>query len=102
VDVVKCEFGGEITNRRRSAMSTFLRVKRKPSGIIVPLHEVTRRIIVDALDKCGGNYCLAARLLGLGKSTVYRLAKEYNYQPPTVQALSLLTVTKHCPSQYKS
>ena len=51
-------------------MSSFLKSIRQPLGAILPLEEVKRRVIVDALDKCGGNCCLAARSLGIGKTTV--------------------------------
>jgi transcriptional regulator of acetoin/glycerol metabolism len=61
-------------------MSYFLQPIREPAGVIVPLDEVKRRAIVDAIDKCRGNYRLAARLLGIGKTTVYRMARQYNYQ----------------------
>jgi transcriptional regulator of acetoin/glycerol metabolism len=54
-----------------------LRKMRRPLGIILPLDEVKRRAIRDALDKCGGNCSLAASLLGLGSSTVYRMARVY-------------------------
>jgi hypothetical protein len=57
----------------------------KPVGIILPWGEMKRRALCDALDKCGGNHLLAARRLGLGKTTIYRMAKLYNYQSPTVQ-----------------
>jgi transcriptional regulator of acetoin/glycerol metabolism len=63
-------------------MSTFLKSIQQPLGAILSLDEVKRRVIVDALDKCGGNYCLAARSLGIGKTTVYRMARQYNYQQP--------------------
>jgi transcriptional regulator of acetoin/glycerol metabolism len=68
-----------------SFMSGFLRSIRQPLGTILSLDEVKRRVIVDALDKCGGNYCLAARSLGIGKTTVYRMARQYNYQQPQTQ-----------------
>jgi transcriptional regulator of acetoin/glycerol metabolism len=61
-------------------MSSFLQPIREPVGAIVPLDEVKRRAIVDAIEKCGGNYCLAGRLLGIGKTTVYRMARQYHYQ----------------------
>jgi hypothetical protein len=64
----------------------------KPLKIILPLDEVKRRAICDALDHCRGNYSRAARLLGLGRTNVYRLAGLYNYQPPKVQAEGLMTV----------
>jgi len=44
-------------------MSTLLKSIRQPLGTTLPLSEVKRRVIVDALDKCGGNYLLAAHLL---------------------------------------
>jgi len=58
-------------------MSAFCNSIRTPFGIILPLSEVKRQAIVDALDRCGGNYGLAARLLGIGRSTVYRIARTY-------------------------
>jgi transcriptional regulator of acetoin/glycerol metabolism len=75
-------------------MSVFVKTRRKPSGIIVPLNQVKRQAIVDALDKCSGNYCLAARLLGISRTTVYRMARRYNYRPPTIQAEQLMTVSQ--------
>jgi transcriptional regulator of acetoin/glycerol metabolism len=75
-------------------MSSFLKSIRQPLGAILPLDEVKRRVIVDALDKCGGNCCLAARSLGIGKTTVYRMARQYNYQPPQMQGKSLLIVSQ--------
>ena len=65
---------------------------RTPRGIILPLDEVKRRAIFDALDKCKGSYLMAARLLGIGKTTLYVMAKTYNYQAPSVQAQALMTV----------
>jgi transcriptional regulator of acetoin/glycerol metabolism len=71
-------------------MSTFFNPMRKPVEVVLPLNEVKRRVIVDALDKCDGNYALAARLLGIGKTTIYRMAKVYNYQAPTAQGKKLM------------
>ena len=75
-------------------MSAFSNAPRTPFGIILPLSEVKSRAIVDALDKCGGNYRLAARLLGIGKSTIYRIARTYNYQAPRVQAEPLIPISQ--------
>jgi hypothetical protein len=75
---------------------------RRPLGIVLPLNEVKRRSIVDALDKCRGNYCLAAHLLGVGKTTVYRMAKEYNYQPSKVQAAQLMCIPRRVTSSQHS
>jgi hypothetical protein len=72
----------------------FLKVIRRPLGTVLPLDEVTRRAICDALDKCGGNYLLAAHLLGIGKTTVYRKARAYHYQHPKVQGKALMSISR--------
>ncbi len=79
-------------------MSTSLKSIRQPLGAILPLEEVKRRVIVDALDKCPGNYLLAAHLLGIGRTTIYRMVRVYNYQPPKIQAEGLMTVSQHTSS----
>ena len=75
-------------------MGTLLKSIRQPLGAILPLEEVKRRVIVDALDKCAGNYLLAARLLGIGRTTIYRMVRVYNYQPPKIQSERLMTVSQ--------
>ncbi len=45
---------------------------------IVPLQEVERREIIKALDYTKGDRGLAATLLGIGRTTLYRKLKEYN------------------------
>ena len=82
-------------------MTTFLKTIRKPFGIILPLDKVERRVICDASDKCGGNYLLAARLLGIGKTTVYRKARAYNYQSPKVQGKGLMTASQDSSVQHR-
>jgi transcriptional regulator of acetoin/glycerol metabolism len=54
------------------------------------MNEVKLRAVVDALDKCGGNYLRAASLLGIGRTTIYRMARTYNYQTPKMQAKRLV------------
>jgi transcriptional regulator of acetoin/glycerol metabolism len=56
-------------------MNTSSKSIRQPLGTILPLSEVKRRVILDALDKCGGNYLLAAHLLGIGRTTIYRMGR---------------------------
>ena len=78
-------------------MDPFFETNERPLRIIIPLHEVKRRAIIEALDRCNGSYRLAARLLGIGKTTLYRMAKTYNYQPPSVQGQVLMTVPLNGP-----
>jgi DNA-binding NtrC family response regulator len=49
---------------------------------IVPLDELERRAIMRALHESGGDKLAAARLLGIGKTTLYRKLKQYGSQAP--------------------
>ena len=71
-------------------MNLLCKMPQQPLGRILPLDEVKRLAIVNALASCEGNYQLAARLLCVGRTTLYRLAKEYNYQAVTVQGEALM------------
>jgi len=44
---------------------------------ILPLAEVERKAIIDTLNQLNGNKQMAAQLLGIGKTTLYRKLKEY-------------------------
>jgi two-component system response regulator HydG len=44
---------------------------------IIPLADLERRAIVCAVQEAGGDKLLAARMLGIGKTTLYRKLKEY-------------------------
>lgn len=51
---------------------------------VVPLHEVERRAIEQALNYTQGDRTMAAHLLGIGRTTLYRKLKEYGYVPPVL------------------
>jgi DNA-binding NarL/FixJ family response regulator len=61
-----------------------------PSGTILPLDEVKRLTIIAALDRCEGDYQLAARLLCVGRTRLYQMARKYNYQAAAVQGVALI------------
>jgi DNA-binding NtrC family response regulator len=44
---------------------------------VLPLNEVERRAILQALDYTNGDRAIAASLLGIGRTTLYRKLKEY-------------------------
>ncbi len=44
---------------------------------IVPLSELERRAIINALEYTNGDRAVAAHLLGIGRTTLYRKLKEY-------------------------
>jgi DNA-binding NtrC family response regulator len=45
---------------------------------VLPLDELERRAILRALQEAGGDKLAAARLLGIGKTTLYRKLKQYD------------------------
>jgi DNA-binding NtrC family response regulator len=47
------------------------------AGAIIPLAELERRAIMNALDYTKGDRSIAAHLLGIGRTTLYRKLKEY-------------------------
>jgi Response regulator containing CheY-like receiver, AAA-type ATPase, and DNA-binding domains len=47
------------------------------TGVILPLMEVERRAILQAITYTKGDRVMAANLLGIGRTTLYRKLKEY-------------------------
>lgn len=47
---------------------------------IVPLHEVEKRCIIEALEQTKGDRGVAAMMLGIGRTTLYRKLKEYSLE----------------------
>lgn len=46
-------------------------------GNIIPIAEIERQAILGTIDQLGGDKIMAAKLLGIGKTTLYRKLKEY-------------------------
>ena len=53
------------------------------SDELLPLEELERRAILRALHEAGGDKLAAARLLGIGKTTLYRKLKQYEAESHT-------------------
>ncbi len=49
-----------------------------PLPAVIPLAELERRAIMHALDYTKGDRAIAAHLLGIGRTTLYRKLKEYD------------------------
>ncbi len=49
---------------------------------LLPLEQLERRAILRALREAGGDKLAAARLLGIGKTTLYRKLKQYDSEAP--------------------
>jgi len=50
------------------------------SAKIIPISELERKTILNTITQLNGDKLLAARLLGIGKTTLYRKLKEYDFQ----------------------
>jgi DNA-binding NtrC family response regulator len=57
-------------------------VTTEESSDVVPLAELERQAILSAIRKLSGDKLLAAKLLGIGKTTLYRKLKEYGITDP--------------------
>ena len=49
---------------------------------LLPLEELERRAILRTLRETGGDKLAAARMLGIGKTTLYRKLKQYHMEQP--------------------
>ena len=50
--------------------------------VVIPIATMEKQAILMALRQTNGNKILAAKLLGIGKTTLYRKFKEYGVQFP--------------------
>jgi two-component system response regulator HydG len=70
-----------------AASSSAKRKEQTPVTVIVPLAVQERRAILDAIRLTQGDKLQAARLLGIGKTTLYRKLKEYEIADPMLENL---------------
>ena len=67
----------DLPTRVYSAPAEMTGVSSDGNGGIVPIAELEKQTILNALAQVNGDKMLAARLLGIGKTTLYRKLKEY-------------------------
>jgi len=60
--------------------STNDRIPEKDKDEVVPMEELERRAILRTLRETGGDKLAAARMLGIGKTTLYRKLKQYQVE----------------------
>lgn len=53
-------------------------IEGEGSAKIVPISEMEKKTILNTITQLNGDKLLAARLLGIGKTTLYRKLKEYD------------------------
>ena len=64
--------------RQLTGGSASLTTSQAKSSGDMPLNEIEKQAVIDALTKTGNNREKAAKLLGIGERTLYRKIKEYN------------------------
>ena len=63
-----------------SNLLNFVSPTRHDSGALATLQQLEQRAILQALETTKGDRLRAARLLGIGKTTIYRKLKEYGLE----------------------
>jgi two-component system response regulator HydG len=75
-----------LQNRRPVAVPPSVLNPASPArGPVLPLAQLEKQAILETLRKLNGDKLLAARLLGIGKTTLYRKLKEYGIGTPETE-----------------
>jgi DNA-binding NtrC family response regulator len=61
------------------------RVETPAQQAILPLCEIEKRAILEALEFTKGDHSMAAHLLGIGRTTLYRKLKEYRLETAVIE-----------------
>ena len=69
---------GSPDDSEAASLAALARIQNAP--VVVPLMELERRAIVNALEYTKGDRSVAAHLLGIGRTTLYRKLKEYQLE----------------------
>ncbi len=78
-------------DQRQTDVLAFAKAVNQSPGLtfnaspIVPLPELEKRAILDALRYTKGDRTMAASLLGIGRTTLYRKLKDYGVEAPDLQ-----------------
>ena len=68
---------GQLKTVKQTVNATAVVVPGSNRAPVMPLAQLEKQAILDTLHKLNGDKLLAARLLGIGKTTLYRKLKEY-------------------------
>ena len=76
--MVAAALGGPVFDQMQNLFAAL-----EPQPVILPLSEIERRAIIEALRYTKGDHTTAAHLLGIGRTTLYRKLKEYKLEDQT-------------------
>jgi two-component system response regulator HydG len=71
----------DLPEKIRAYRSSHVLIAAEDPSELVPLEEAERRYILRVLESVGGNKTLAARVLGIGRKTLYRKLEQYGVVP---------------------
>jgi DNA-binding NtrC family response regulator len=74
---MRCRRPEELSAAAVAAVASAARIPASPQSGIIPLMEMEKRAITEALEYTKGDRVMAAYLLGIGRTTLYRKLKEY-------------------------
>src|SRR6266446_3203106 len=77
IPVINQPGAGETNAPGLGSLAPSVSVTLQPVASIIPLMELERRAILNALEYTKGDRAVAAHLLGIGRTTLYRKLKEY-------------------------
>jgi len=66
-----------VSMRLRAYRSSHVLIAADDPSELVPLEEAERRYVLRVVESVGGNKTLAARVLGIGRKTLYRKLVQY-------------------------
>ena len=66
--------------RPSGGQANLVQIFNEPQPVILPLSEIEKQAILEALDYTKGDHTMAALLLGIGRTTLYRKLKEYRLE----------------------
>ena len=74
----------EIRDKRASAVAAVAHTQASPAPVsgqapIIPLRELERKAIIEAVSRSGNNATRAAKHLGISKATLFRKLKKYGF-----------------------
>jgi DNA-binding NtrC family response regulator len=71
---------GRSSESTGSSLAPSSRIPQLAGSVVIPISEMERSAIINALQYTKGDRMMAAHLLGIGRTTLYRKLKEYNIE----------------------
>ena len=77
LNIIPHESSNSLNNKNNSE-NALSRIVITSDEVIRPFREIEEKVIRQAIDYCEGNITRAAKLLEIGKTTIFNKLKQYN------------------------